>query len=129
MTEPRWLSKKALLVLVGEAVRTHGGLEGIRDDGLLDSALARPQNLFAYGSDDIHALAGAYAFGLVRNHPFVDGNKRAGFLAAAIFLEINGWRLSASESDAALKVLELAAGELDEDQFSEWLRANSAVLT
>jgi death-on-curing protein len=93
---------------------------------LLDSALARPQPLLAYGEPDLFDLAAAYAAGIVRAHPFVDGNKRAGFLAAGLFLELNGQRLAASEADATAAVLELAAGTLPEEGFAAWLRDSCA---
>lgn len=128
MTEPRWVDRKALEILVGEALETHGGLSGIRDEGLLESALARPRNQHAYGADDVHELATAYASGLIRNHPFLDGNKRAGFLAAALFLDLNGYRLVAEEATAALMVLRLAASEIDETHFTAWLRESTEPL-
>jgi death-on-curing protein len=92
---------------------------------LLDSALGKPVNLFAYGQPTIFELAGSYAFGLVKNHPFIDGNKRAGFIVALTFLQINGWRLEASEVDATLRTLALAAGEMSEAAYADWLKANS----
>ena len=96
----------------------------MRDLGLLESALARPQNLHAYCEGDAAALAAAYAFGIIRNHPFVDGNKRTGFLAAALFLEANGYRFVASEAEAVMRTLALAASEIDEAEFAAWLREN-----
>lgn len=107
-----------------EALAAHGGASGVRDMGLLESALARPRNQFAYGETDVAALAAAYAFGIVRNHPFVDGNKRTAFLTAVLFLERNGARFTASEVDSALKTLALAAEEIEEAQFAIWLREN-----
>jgi death-on-curing protein len=100
-------------------------LGGLRDEGLLESALARPQQLFAYGKPSLFDLAAAYAFGLVRNHPFLDGNKRIGFTTAVVFLELNGYRFAASEVDATIQTLALAAGELDEADYAAWLKANS----
>jgi death-on-curing protein len=102
-----------------------GGLRGLRDAGLLDSALARPHQLLAYGKPTAFDLAAAYAYGLIRNHPFLDGNKRIGFTAAVAFLELNGCRFAASEADATLKTLALAARELDEAGYAAWLRENS----
>jgi death-on-curing protein len=102
-----------------------GGDSGIRDAGMLESALSRPANRFAYGSPGIPELAAAYSFGLIRNHPFVDGNKRIGFATAVLFLELNGYRFTASEVDAAVKTLALAAHDLDEAGYAEWLQANS----
>jgi death on curing protein len=128
MTEPRWLDKRDLLILHAESLAEHGGAEGLRDEGLLDSALARPQNLLAYGGPDIFLMAAAYAFGIAKNHPFVDGNKRAAFLAAGVFLELNGWRLEADQDVATAAMLDLAAGELDEDGFAAWLRDGCAAV-
>lgn len=121
----RWISKSALLLLHGESLATHGGAEGLRDEGLLDSALARPLNLLAYASaeqpPDIAALAASYTSGIAQNHPFVDGNKRAAFLATGLFLYLNAYRLNASQADATITVLALAAGDLSEDEFASWL--------
>ncbi|MDF1722005.1 MAG: type II toxin-antitoxin system death-on-curing family toxin [Minwuia sp.] len=103
----------------------HGGLPGVRDANLLDSALARPRNLFAYGETDIRRLAAAYAFGLARNHPFVDGKKRTAFLAAYMFLRLNDWRLIAEEAAAATMTLALAAGQVTEPALAEWLCENT----
>jgi len=100
----------------------HGGASGLRDAGLLDSALARPLNLVAYGDPDLAELAASYAFGLAQNHPFVDGNKRAAFLAAGLFLGLNGYRLTASQAEATVAVFGLASGEIDEPTFAAWLR-------
>lgn len=125
----RWISKPALLLLHGESLAMHGGLEGLRDEGLLDSALGRPQNLLAYGdpaaSPDVAALAASYAAGLAKNHPFVDGNKRASFLATGLFLYLNGYRLNASQADATITVFALAAGDITENEFAAWLRAHA----
>ena len=96
----RWLDKQALLLLHGESVAEHGGAVGVRDAGLLDSALARAQNLAAYGDPDVAALAAAYGSGISQNHPFVDGNKRAAFLSVGLFLALNGYRLVVISSDA-----------------------------
>ena len=126
MSEPRWISKYALLLLHGESLAEHGGAGGIRDEGLLDSALGRPINQFAYGGiDDLPRLAAAYAFGLARNHPFVDGNKRAALIAAGLFLSMNGQRLVADKVEAYHMTLALAAGDASEEDFADWLRRNS----
>ena len=98
---------------------------GIRDEGLLDSALARPRQLLAYGDPDIFELATAYAFGIVRNHPFVDGNKRTGFMAAYVFLRLHGYRLVAPEAEAVVAFQDLAAGEIDEAMLAKWIEANA----
>jgi death on curing protein len=123
----RWIHKKALLLLHEESLAQFGGPSGIRDEGLLDSALARPRNLHAYQPDSTAAqLAAAYAYGLIRNHPFVDGNKRAGFLSIGLFLGINGYELTADQVDAVQTILAVAAGELDEKELAEWIARNSA---
>jgi death-on-curing protein len=125
VSEPVWLEENALLLLHRESLAEHGGGEGIRDIGLLRSAMARPQNLLAYGDEgDIATLAAAYAVGIARNHPFVDGNKRAALIAAAVFLLLNGLELIADQADATVTMLALAAGELDEAGFAAWLREN-----
>lgn len=125
MKEPQWVMRETVLALQERLLAGFGGLSGLRDEGLLDSALARPQQLFNHGKPDIFELAAAYAFGLVRNHPFLDGNKRTGFTMAIIFLELNGHHFTASEVDATLKTLALAARELSEAGFAAWLRKNS----
>jgi len=108
-----------------QSLAEFGGPAGVRDEGLLDSALGKPQNLFAYGKPTLFQLAASYAFGIVRNHPFVDGNKRAGFVAAVLFLELNGYKFQAMEVDAALRTFALAAGEMTEAAYAEWLRTNA----
>jgi death-on-curing protein len=126
VTEPAWLSKALILAIHDEQLAEHGGGAGVRDDGLLESALARPQNGRAYdAAADLVALAAAYAFGLARNHPFVDGNKRTAFVAAELFLDLNGMVLTASDADCVLTTVRLAAGEIEEDAFADWLRANA----
>jgi death-on-curing protein len=126
----RWISKGALILLHNESLAVHGGAPGLRDEGLLDSALARALNLDAYADPgqppDACALAAAYAAGVAQNHPFVDGNKRAALLAAGLFLHLNGLRLTASQADTTLTMLALAAGDLDEDAFAAWLRRHTA---
>ncbi len=122
----RWIRKQGLLILHAESLAEHGGGQGMRDEGLLDSALARPLNLVAYGEPDHAALAASYGLGIAKNHPFVDGNKRAAFLAVGLFLYLNGWRLTATQADATLTMLAVAAGEITEDEFAAWLWANSS---
>ena len=122
MTEPSWLTRQAIEIVHDEQLAEHGGAAGLRDGGLLDTALARPKNLFAYGESDLCGLAAAYASGLVRNHPFVDGNKRTAFLAAYTFLAVNGLELDAPEAEAVVMTLDLAAGEMPEEGFAAWLR-------
>jgi death-on-curing protein len=103
----------------------HGGESGVRDDGLLESALSRPPNLFSYEKPSLFELAASYAFGIVKNHPFVDGNKRTGFVAAATFLDSNRVELTANEAEAVIKTLGLAAGEVTESDYAAWLKSNS----
>ena len=122
----RWISKPALLLLHAESLAEHGGSPGIRDEGLLDSALARPQNPVAYGQPDVAALAASYGWGIARNHPFIDGNKRAALLSIGLFLHLNGWRLTASQADTTRTMLALAAGNLPEDTLADWLRRHAA---
>lgn len=122
-----WLRRDALAALHAEQLAEHGGANGVRDQGLLESALARAENLAAYGDPDAFDLAAAYAFGIVKNHPFVDGNKRAGFIAAATFLALNGWMIAASDLDVVNKVLDLAAGAVSETEFALWLRASCRI--
>ena len=124
MSAWRWLDKRALLLLHADSLAEHGGAVGMRDEGLLDSALARPLNLAAYGEPDIAALAASYGFGLAKNHAFVDGNKRAAFLAVGLFLAINGYRLVATQADATLTMLDVAASSLDEAAFAGWIRGH-----
>jgi death on curing protein len=124
VNHPIWVDRQTVLSLHAESLAIFGGAGGVRDLGLLDSALARPQNLHAYGEGDVAALAAAYAFGIIRNHPFVDGNKRIGFITAAVFLEANGYRFAGSEAEVVVQTLALAASEIDEAEFAAWLRDN-----
>ena len=121
MNEPFWLSREVVLAIQDELLARFGGLHGLRDDGLLDSALNRPLQLFHYGTPNTFDLAAVYAHGIVKNHPFLDGNKRAGFMAAYTFLGINGYQLVAREEQAVLQTLALAAGEVDADGYAAWL--------
>ena len=126
----RWISKQALVLLHGESLATHGGREGMRDEGLLESALMRPQNIVAYAdagnAPDAAALAASYGVGIAKTPPFVDGNKRAAFLAVGLFLYLNGLRLHASQVEATVTMLAVAAGDLCEADFAAWLGAHSA---
>jgi death on curing protein len=125
MKEPVWIDERDALVLHDRLLVLHGGAAGVRDKGLLKSALARPQQQLAYAeSPDIIDMAAAYTSGIIRNHPFIDGNKRTGFVVGILFLELNGYRFTASEEDAAQTVLELAAGRLDEAGYSSFLRGH-----
>ena len=124
MTEPEWLDTGIVLDIHAEQLALFGGGDGIRDLGLLESALARPLNKFAYGETDLAALAAAYAFGIARNHPFVDGNKRAAFGSMIVFLGLNKIELDVPPEDATAIFLEVAAGKVDEDGLARWLRDN-----
>ncbi len=123
MKKPVWIPRDVILATQEELLARFGGLAGVRDEGLLDSALARPQNLFAYEKPTLYELAAQYAVGIVKNHPFLDGNKRAGFMASYIFLGINGVDLNATEEDAVLQTLALAAGEIDAAGYAAWLKS------
>lgn len=122
MKEPVWLSREVVLAIQEELLGRFGGLPGVRDEGLLDSAVNRPRQLFAYGEPDLFALAAAVAEGIVRNHPFLDGNKRAGFMAAYVFLSANGHEIDASEEDVVVRTLALAAGAIGAAEYARWLR-------
>jgi death on curing protein len=122
----QWIAKSALMLLHGESLAEHGGSEGLRDSGLLESALARPENLAAYGNPDFADLAASYGVGLAKNHPFVDGNKRAAFLAVGLFLFLNGYRLKASQAEATLVMLAVAGSDMIESEFAAWLREHAA---
>jgi len=121
----RWIDRQALLLLHDESLAEHGGSSGLRDAGLIDSALARPLNLVAYGNPDFADLAAAYGVGLAKNHPFVDGNKRAAFLSVGLFLFMNGYRLKAGQAEATVVMIDVAAGDIDESGFAHWIRNNS----
>ncbi|MBK8907056.1 MAG: type II toxin-antitoxin system death-on-curing family toxin [Rhodospirillales bacterium] len=120
-----WIDRAVIIALHDRLLAAHGGLAGIRDEALLGSALARPRHLAAYGEPDLCGLAAAYAYGIARNHPFVDGNKRTAFLAAYVFFARNGRRLTAPEDAATWTVTALAAGELGEDALTKWMRQNT----
>jgi death on curing protein len=122
MTAYRWLTREAIEIIHQEQLNEHGGLAGLKDENALESALARPLNKQAYGENDIHVLAAAYLYGFVKNHPFSDGNKRTGYLAAFTFLYLNGWLIEAEQEDIIEFVLEVAAGEIDEDGAARFLR-------
>lgn len=125
MKEPSWFDRTDCLTIHEAMLAQHGGLAGVRDENMLESALAKPRHNFAYGKPDLADLAAAYAAGIVLNHPFIDGNKRTGFMTATAFLEFNGLEFTATEVDAVLQTLALAAGALDEAGYAKWLRANS----
>lgn len=125
MKRPEWILRETVLALHDQLLAEFGGSKGIRDEGLLNSALDRPENLFVYGQPTLSELAAAYSFGLVKNHPFVDGNKRIGFAIAAVFLQLNGRMLVATEVDAVIQTLALAAGEIGEKEYANWLELSS----
>jgi death-on-curing protein len=124
---PVWVLRDVVLAVQEQLLAAFGGAPGVRDAGLLESALARPENRFAYERTAVTVfdLAAAYAFGLAKNHPFVDGNKRIAFATAIMFLELNGYRFQAGEAEAVIRTLALAAGERKEHEYAEWLKANS----
>lgn len=122
MNGPVWIDVADVLSFHEVMLARFGGLPGVRDAALLDSAVNRPRQLFAYGAPDLFALAAAVAEGIVRNHPFLDGNKRAGFMAAALFLEVNGWSFQAAEEDVVVRTLALAAGAIGGAEYARWLR-------
>ena len=125
MRQPVWIDERDVFALHDRLLALHGGAAGLRDAGLLKSALARPQQHFAYAkSPDMIDMATVYTAGIVRNHPFIDGNKRTGFVVGILFLELNGYRFTASEEDAARAVLELAGGTLEEADYGSFLRDN-----
>ena len=125
MKAPVWVRRDVVLAVQEMLLAEHGGAAGLRDEGMLDSALGRPENLFAYGKPTVFELAASYAFGLAKNHPFIDGNKRIGFATGIIFLELNGYVFTATEVDAVLKTLALAASKMTEAAYASWIKANS----
>ena len=122
----RWIDRTVLIAVHEMQLAEHGGGAGLRDANLLESALSRPINLAAYGEPDVCALAAAYGYGISRNHAFIDGNKRTALVATELFLRLNGWRLIVSDADCVLTMLNVAAGELSEDDFAAWLRSHVA---
>ena len=122
MSDWKWLNRKVLLLLHDESLAEHGGASGLRDEELLNSALARPLNPALYEQPDVASLAASYGVGLAKNHAFVDGNKRAAFLAIGLFLMVNGFRLKATQAEATLTILDVAAGEIDEATLAQWIR-------
>lgn len=121
----RWIDRAALELLHDESLAEHGGAPGLRDEHLLESALARPRHLASYGQPEVFDLAASYGVGLAKNHPFVDGNKRAAFLALGLFLYLNVHRLTATQADATLTMLAVAAGQMDEAALAQWLRSHT----
>ncbi|NOT33017.1 MAG: type II toxin-antitoxin system death-on-curing family toxin [Candidatus Eisenbacteria bacterium] len=127
--EPKWISKQAVLAFHEQLLSVHGGASGVLDEGLLDAALASPKNHFAYERADTLRLAAAYAYSLTQNHPFADGNKRVALTVAGVFMELNGFRLEATEQDAAQATRALSMRELSEVEFADWLRTCSSKLS
>ncbi len=125
MKEPAWVNREECLAIHEMMLAQHGGLAGVRDDGLLDSALSKLRNLFACASPTLAEMAASYAAGIILNHPFLDGNKRTGFMVAAVFLEVNGGIFAAAEESALENTLALAAGKLKESGYAAWLKANT----
>ena len=125
MREPIWLNREDRLAIHEMMLSQHGGLAGVRDGDLLESALAKPQSLLAYGSTSLAEIAASYAAGIIQNHPFLDGNKRTGFMLAATFLELNGLALTASEESVVEKTLALATGDFSQAQYAAWLADNA----
>ncbi|KAB0266996.1 type II toxin-antitoxin system death-on-curing family toxin [Microvirga brassicacearum] len=121
MTAIRWISKRLILSIHAAQLAEHGGINGIRDEGLLDSALARPELKAQYGSTHLPLLAAAYAFGIAKNHPFLDGNKRTAYVAMELFLAKNGLMATASDEESVITFLKLAAGEVGEDELAQWI--------
>lgn len=127
MKQPQWVLREVVFAAHDQSLAQFGGAAGLRDEALLDSALGKPLNPFAYGRPSVFDLAAGYGHGIAKNHPFVDGNKRTGFIVAVVFLELNGYAFHASEVDAAMQTLALAAGEVSEATYSAWLKANSKI--
>jgi death-on-curing protein len=121
----KWVAKSVVLAIHEQQIAEHGGTQGVRDMGLLESALSRPQNLAAYGEPDTAAMAAAYAFGVARNHPFLDGNKRTSYVTTRVFLRLNGLQVTADEATRLQIWLSLGAGDLTEEGLAEWLRSNT----
>ena len=124
MTEPFWLNRQIIIAIHDEQLAIHGGASGLRDEGLLESALDRPRNKWSYENAELPELAAAYAFAIARNHPFIDGNKRTSLLALYTFLGVNGIDFNVPEADAAAMILSLAAGEVSEESLTRWIRDN-----
>ena len=121
----KWVRRDVIDIIYAQQVAAHGGLVGVKDENALEAALARPQHKAAYGETDVAQLAAAYAFSLAKAHAFHDGNKRIAFLTAALFVRLNGYTFKASQTDVVVTIRALAAGEIDEDELTEWFKANS----
>jgi death-on-curing protein len=119
-----WVERDIMLAVHDEQLEEHGGLSGLRDMGLFESAMERPKNLAAYESPDVSDLAASYGCGLAKNHPFLDGNKRTAYVAMELFLVLNGYQLMSSDADSVLTMLQVAAGDMSEKAFAKWIRNN-----
>ena len=126
MDEPIWMTEAMVQVIHADQIATHGGAHGVRDEGLLASALGRARNRYGYEESNIHRLAANYGYGIARNHPFIDGNKRTAFQVMYAFLKVNGWELTAPEPEVVLVMQALAAGEMSEMELAQWLQHYSA---
>lgn len=122
MSRWTWPTQDVLIAIHEAQLAEHGGGAGVRDHGLLESAIAKPENMAGYGEPEVAELAGAYAWGVSRNHPFIDGNKRTGFVALELFLSLNGWELDATDEDCVITMLAVAAGDLTQDELTTWIR-------
>lgn len=129
MTEWKWLSREAIEIIHRDQLREHGGLPGIKDENALEAALARPRHKAAYGEADVFVLAAGYLFGITRSHPFSDGNKRTGFLAAYVFLRLHGWQIATTDVTIIAFVLEVAAGSIDEEGIVRFLKDHTTKMT
>ena len=128
MTEPFWLTRQMVVAIHDEQLTIHGGASGLRDAGMLESALDRPKNRWSFEQAELPELAAAYAFGIARNHPFVDGNKRVALVLMDLFLQKNGWEIIATEEDTYTMMMSLASGKLSKPKLSSWLKENTARL-
>lgn len=126
MDEPIWMTEAMVQVIHADQIATHGGAHGVRDEGLLASALGRARNRYGYEESNIHRLAADYGYGIARNHPFIDGNKRTAFQVMYAFLKVNGWELTAPEPEVVLVMQALAAGEMSEMELAQWLQYYSS---
>ena len=130
MAEPTWLTRQIVAMIHSAQIAEHGGSLGVRDEALIESALARPENKWQYEPDaDLFTIAAAYGYGLTKNHGFIDGNKRVGYMAAYVFLGLNGFDVDAAEPEVVLTMVDLASGTLSEEQFSAWLRTHAVPAT
>lgn len=128
MNEPIWLDKSTIIMFHDFQIERHGGSNGVRDETLLDSAMGKPKNVYAYDQGDLFDMAASYSFGIAKNHPFIDGNKRTSFVSAALFLELNGLSLVADKAEAVVMTVSMANSEITQDNYAQWLRSNCKVI-